>query len=471
MSYNHPQYQYPPGQPPAVPLFNPDGSPMLPPRGQPPYPTQYIQPSGYTYPPGSGPQAFPPPGAPRTFQNQPYPPAQQYQLNTTQPNYVGDIIQTAPPFQQQPNIGYQYPGAHSHNFTNSPPPFQQQNNQNFNGPMPPFQQPNNGYHNHTQDPQNFNNSTPPFQQSSTAIPFYHNQDQGVNRSAPPFQKLPPTGLHYHYVDNQSLNNSAPPFQQSTTGIASAPPLAGDYATTYTQNFNNSAQSSQSQPQPESKDFIPIPDNQTFNQPNRLETHARSIVKDQTFSHAAPLTKISPEIAKDIETLKFCANEDEILISILAPKTPSQMRELLAGFQEKWHVPLHVHLDSNTQGDFGKMIVSMTKPTILFLADSLHDAVSHFAKNEVLLVEILGNRSKGELQAIRDMYRTQYEKDLERDMSEDFRGNMKLLFLGLIHNGDEIQSDVAEDVKALYKAGQGKIGTDGAKSSNFRKNVH
>jgi annexin A7/11 len=117
-------------------------------------------------------------------------------------------------------------------------------------------------------------------------------------------------------------------------------------------------------------------------------------------------------------------------------------------------------------------VALTKSLAVFDAECVHEAVAGLGTDEDALTEVLAGRTNNEIRAIRHAYSQIYNgKDLERDVANDLGGKLRLFFIGLIQaQRDETSKqllnvgqilNVAADVEVLYKAGEGKWGTDEA----------
>uniref|UniRef100_A0A183BRL8 Annexin n=1 Tax=Globodera pallida TaxID=36090 RepID=A0A183BRL8_GLOPA len=88
----------------------------------------------------------------------------------------------------------------------------------------------------------------------------------------------------------------------------------------------------------------------------------------------------------------------------------------------------------------------------------------FGTDEGMLIEILVTRSNAQLRAIKAAYQKLYNRELEKDLAAETSGSFKTLLLDLVEaNRDETyRTDPVKakaDAEKLYKAGEGKWGTD------------
>jgi annexin A7/11 len=95
----------------------------------------------------------------------------------------------------------------------------------------------------------------------------------------------------------------------------------------------------------------------------------------------------------------------------------------------------------------------------------HKAMDGLGTNEILLSEALLGKRNWQMANIKKAYFSRYGRQLEDDLKGDLSGKTERLFLMAIEEcrqEDWIQPDlnrVEQDIDLLWKAGEGKIGTD------------
>ncbi|XP_015752525.1 PREDICTED: annexin A7-like [Acropora digitifera] len=82
------------------------------------------------------------------------------------------------------------------------------------------------------------------------------------------------------------------------------------------------------------------------------------------------------------------------------------------------------------------------------ATSLRKAVKGLGTDETVLIEILCTRTNAEIKDIKTSYQKMFSRDLEKDIAGDTSGHFKKFLISLL--------------QALYKAGEGRLGTDESK---------
>ncbi|KAG0041383.1 Annexin A11, partial [Gryganskiella cystojenkinii] len=121
------------------------------------------------------------------------------------------------------------------------------------------------------------------------------------------------------------------------------------------------------------------------------------------------------------------------------------------------------LDKETSGHFGRALHYLILPPIVLDAELLNEALVGAGTNERCLIQILVGRTNADMAQLRNMYYARYHKNLETVVRQDVSGYFeKLLMICMQGTRDEIghyQYNVEADVHSLYKAGEGRIGTD------------
>lgn len=96
---------------------------------------------------------------------------------------------------------------------------------------------------------------------------------------------------------------------------------------------------------------------------------------------------------------------------------------------------------------------------------LHDAMDGPGTKESVLNDVLLGRSNADMQAIKAMYRTTFRTSLESDIKADLSMKTERHFLMVLaanrneESAPVIPQQVDQDVMELYKATEGKVGTD------------
>jgi len=125
------------------------------------------------------------------------------------------------------------------------------------------------------------------------------------------------------------------------------------------------------------------------------------------------------------------------------------------------------VSSETSGNFKDTLLARLNTLHQYEAAAVRKAISGLGTDEAALIEVLATKSNNEIKLIKEEYKKSFGKNLEDDISGDTSGDFKRLLISLVQgNRDESAptslANAATDAQALYKAGEGKIGTDESK---------
>jgi len=110
-----------------------------------------------------------------------------------------------------------------------------------------------------------------------------------------------------------------------------------------------------------------------------------------------------------------------------------------------------------------MIALFTEP-IEYDCDQLKKAMKGAGTNEDTLIEIIATRPNSHIQQIHKKYREMFNKELISDIHDELSGELRDLMTSLLQGARDDQSkfdekSCIEKAEKLYKAGEGKIGTN------------
>jgi len=149
-----------------------------------------------------------------------------------------------------------------------------------------------------------------------------------------------------------------------------------------------------------------------------------------------------------------------LINVIANLAPKEIRLVTEAYAKVIKRNLVEDIKSETGGHFEDALLAMLTPVIEYDATLLYKAMKGLGTNEQIVIEVICTRYPAEIKALADEYKRIYAHDLEEDLSGELSGDFKKVILHRLKATEE-KGDINSDVEHLYKAGQGKIGTDEA----------
>jgi len=168
-----------------------------------------------------------------------------------------------------------------------------------------------------------------------------------------------------------------------------------------------------------------------------------------------------------KAMKGFGTDEKAIIDILAYRSNEQRQQIKLTYKTMYGRDLIKDLKSELGGKFEDVILAMMQTPAEYDASQIRNAISGLGTDEDALVEILCTRNNKEIHAIRDAYKTLFKRDLEKDIRGDTSGHFEKLLVSMSTGGrlESMQADparAAADAKALYEAGEKRLGTDESK---------
>ncbi len=161
---------------------------------------------------------------------------------------------------------------------------------------------------------------------------------------------------------------------------------------------------------------------------------------------------------------FGTNEKE-LIRILSNKDPLQADAIREAFRRNLKRNLIDDLKSETSGYFERGLVQLARGPLMSDVHNLFDSMSGPGTKELVLNDVLLSRSNADIRAIKDAYRRTFHRSLEDTVKGDLSFKTERHFLMVLaatraeDSAPVVQQQVDNDVMDLYRATEGKTGTD------------
>uniref|UniRef100_A0A087Y2K8 Annexin n=1 Tax=Poecilia formosa TaxID=48698 RepID=A0A087Y2K8_POEFO len=184
-------------------------------------------------------------------------------------------------------------------------------------------------------------------------------------------------------------------------------------------------------------------------------------------------KANFDAEKDAAALKDAieglgTTNEKVLIEILTQRSNGQRQLICKAYEGATGRTLEKDLKGDTGGDFEKLLLALITPPAAYDCHEVTQAMKGAGTKDSVLIEIFASRSKQQIEALKDVYRKETEKDLieklTSEVSGDFSKALILLAKGERDGSNSVDVGKArEDAeKTLYKAGEKKWGTDESK---------
>ncbi|PAA80524.1 hypothetical protein BOX15_Mlig031210g1 [Macrostomum lignano] len=165
-----------------------------------------------------------------------------------------------------------------------------------------------------------------------------------------------------------------------------------------------------------------------------------------------------------KAMKGIGTNENLIIDVLGHRPSHQRAEIAKAFKTSYGKELDSALKSELSGDFLEVCEGLCYCLSEYDAKCLYSAVKGAGTDEEAIIDILSSRNNAQIQAIKASYSKVLHRDLEADIKSDVSGNFGRVLVGILTaNRDENPNVdpnlVAQDVEALFQAGEKKLGTN------------
>lgn len=167
-----------------------------------------------------------------------------------------------------------------------------------------------------------------------------------------------------------------------------------------------------------------------------------------------------------EACKGFGTDEKKLVKALASQSAENRVKIALRYPEIHGKELKKVMKGECGGDLGQALQFLAVPLDVAECDMIHKACKGIGTNEKVLYPILCGRSNDEIALLKKKYFTLYDKDLGLLISSEVGGDLGKLIFSCIQGLEEDYDDefhteekAKEDANAIFKAGQGVMGTD------------
>lgn len=164
-------------------------------------------------------------------------------------------------------------------------------------------------------------------------------------------------------------------------------------------------------------------------------------------------------------MKGFGTDEAALIRNLAQLSPIEVPVIIDTYKMRHNRSLEADIKSETGGYFELALTSILLGPLQHDVWCLHKALKGAGTKESLLDDVLIGRSNADMNAIKQAYHNTYHKSLESDVRSDLSAKTERMYMMIISatrqedSAPVIPQSVEADVTELYRATQGKTGTE------------
>jgi hypothetical protein len=156
------------------------------------------------------------------------------------------------------------------------------------------------------------------------------------------------------------------------------------------------------------------------------------------------------------------NDTSVIINIIARRPNWHLQKVREEYEKLYEKDLVEYLLHNTHFNFRKLLSAIVKSRAESKAEEVYRAVKGLGTDEHALIDVIIHNSDKQLEDAKQFFRQKYEKSMDEWVKSDTSFNFeKILIHALRAKRDEVVRPelVNSDAENLYKAGEGKWGTD------------
>jgi len=164
-----------------------------------------------------------------------------------------------------------------------------------------------------------------------------------------------------------------------------------------------------------------------------------------------------------EAMRGIGTNDSVLIDIIGHRTREQRMMIVAEYRRTVSRDLLKYLESETSGNYRRVLLLLMKPRDEMLADLLNQAMKGAGTNDPVLIDIM-TQFPYEIQGAAAAYHRIYGKSLESVIKSETSGNYEKLLCAFLNcprppPGMVDPGRAMTDAETFYRAGEGRLGTD------------
>ncbi|CAF0763843.1 unnamed protein product [Brachionus calyciflorus] len=363
-------------------------------------------------------------------------------------NYFNSGGYQGNPYPPYPGNGMpNYSGADS--FPSYPsdnrPPYPTSNNN-----MPQYQVGFEGFNN------NYGSSGPQYPSQFSNTPYGSSNYGGPNN--PPYPAFNQNEGFPIAPSNSSLNNYPPynqPNSQMLPNIPPAPvytPSNPTYPNQYSPNYSNQPYQTSSSG---SNLYPNLPQTNNY-QPTPVSVSNPTLRPFQPFNPSHDAERL-------YKAMKGFGTDEATLIDVLCKRTYSQREEISLVYKTSYGKDLTKNIESETSGDFRRLLVTLLTRPLIVEANHLKESVSGMGTDENALIDVVCTKNNSEMMELKRIYLQMFRRNLEEDVKDDVSGYFKRFLVSLMAaHRSEAPPDyqkAAQQAKELHNAGENKFGTN------------
>jgi len=164
-----------------------------------------------------------------------------------------------------------------------------------------------------------------------------------------------------------------------------------------------------------------------------------------------------------KAMKGLGTDNKVLINIVCGRDRDHLQKVRAEFQKNEKRDLVKDIKSETSGHYEDLVTGLVLSEAEYRAKVVHDACWGPGTDDCALIDVLCTLNGPQIQSMKAAYTTMFKKDPTKIVHGDTSGNYCKLLEALLTGRKAVagvdQATMSSDLDALFRATEGKIGTD------------
>eukprot|EP01091_Cochliopodium_minus_P012963 TRINITY_DN4059_c0_g1_i1.p1 TRINITY_DN4059_c0_g1~~TRINITY_DN4059_c0_g1_i1.p1 ORF type:complete len:317 (+),score=75.57 TRINITY_DN4059_c0_g1_i1:26-952(+) len=168
-------------------------------------------------------------------------------------------------------------------------------------------------------------------------------------------------------------------------------------------------------------------------------------------------------AEDLyHAMKGIGTDEKSLINIIGRRPNWHLQKVREEFKHKHKKDLIKEIKSETSFNFKELLVELLRSRAESKAEILYKSMKGLGTNEHAIIDILMTTDSQGIVELEHEFKHQYKSSLKDYIKGDTSGNFERVLIHAINNRRSLVVEpekIEHDVEILYKAGEGRWGTD------------
>lgn len=163
-----------------------------------------------------------------------------------------------------------------------------------------------------------------------------------------------------------------------------------------------------------------------------------------------------------KAIHIFTNDTTAIVNVIARRPNWHLQKVREEYEKLYEKDLVHYLEHNTHFNFKKLLINLVRSRAESRADEVHRSMKGVGTDEHALIDVIIHQSDKQMEELKQLFRQKYDRSLDEWVKGDTSGNFEKVLVHAVRatRSETVQHDLLEsDAEVIYKAGEGKWGTD------------